>query len=47
MKVVSAQTMTDLEAKAYQLGFKERDFMENAGRNIALATQPDSQCSPL
>jgi hydroxyethylthiazole kinase-like uncharacterized protein yjeF len=39
MKVVSAKVMADLEAKAYRQSFTERDFMENAGRGIALATQ--------
>lgn len=39
MKIVSAKAMADLEAKAYQQGCSERDFMENAGRGIALATQ--------
>lgn len=37
MKVLSAKGMSGLEAKAYQQGFKEKDFMENAGRGIALA----------
>lgn len=39
MKVVSAKVMADLEAKAYQQGSNEKDFMENAGRGIAFATQ--------
>lgn len=39
MKVVSAKVMAELEAYAYQQGFKEEEFMENAGRGIALATQ--------
>jgi NAD(P)H-hydrate epimerase len=39
MKVVSAKAMADLEATAYQRGFSERNFMENAGRGIALAAQ--------
>lgn len=47
MKVVSAKTMADLEAKAYQQGFKEKDFMENAGRGIALATQQFVQKNQL
>lgn len=38
MKVVSAKVMAELEARAYQMGFTERDFMENAGRGIADAT---------
>ena len=29
MKVVTSKTMAELEAQAYQQGFKERDFMEN------------------
>lgn len=39
MKVVSAKKMSELEAQAYQQGFKEKDFMENAGCAIAQATQ--------
>lgn len=39
MKVVSAKAMAELEACAYQQGFKEKDFMENAGRGIALYVQ--------
>lgn len=39
MKVVSAKAMAELEAQAYQQGFTEEDFMENAGRGIALAAQ--------
>ena len=40
MKVyVSAKVMSELEAQAYQQGFTEKDFMENAGRGIALAAQ--------
>ncbi len=39
MKVLSAKIMAELESRAYQQGFKEEDFMENAGRGIALATQ--------
>jgi hydroxyethylthiazole kinase-like uncharacterized protein yjeF len=39
MKVVSAKGMSDLESRAYQQGCQERDFMENAGRGIALAAQ--------
>jgi NAD(P)H-hydrate epimerase len=38
MKVVSAKVMSELEAHAYQQGYTGRDFMENAGRGIALAT---------
>lgn len=37
MKVVSAKAMAELEAKAYQQGFTENDFMENAGKGIALS----------
>ena len=37
MKVVTAQGMAALEARAYQQGSTERDFMENAGRGIAQA----------
>jgi hydroxyethylthiazole kinase-like uncharacterized protein yjeF len=39
MKVVSAKVMAELENRAYQQGFKEEDFMENAGYGIALAAQ--------
>lgn len=39
MKIISAKTMSELEAKAYHQGFNANDFMENAGRGIALATQ--------
>jgi ADP-dependent NAD(P)H-hydrate dehydratase / NAD(P)H-hydrate epimerase len=39
MKVVSAKAMSDLESRAYQQGCQERDFMENAGRGIAVAAQ--------
>lgn len=39
MKVVSAKAMAELEAKAYQQGFAEIDFMENAGKGIARLTQ--------
>ena len=37
MKVISASSMADLEAKAYRQGCKDMDFMENAGRGIAEA----------
>jgi hydroxyethylthiazole kinase-like uncharacterized protein yjeF len=37
MKVLTAKGMSELEARAYSQGFKESDFMENAGRGIALA----------
>lgn len=36
MKVVTAKAMADLEALAYQEGYSEDTFMENAGKNIAL-----------
>lgn len=39
MKVVSAQAMAELEKQAYQQGCCERDFMENAGRGLAQATE--------
>lgn len=39
MKVVSAKVMSELETQAYQQGFTDRDFMENAGREIALVTE--------
>src|SRR5947207_3059816 len=39
MKVVSAKAMAELEAKAYQQGFTEDAFMENAGKSIALVVQ--------
>lgn len=39
MKVVSAKAMAELEARAYQQGYTEQDFMEAAGRGIALAVQ--------
>jgi NAD(P)H-hydrate epimerase len=39
MKVVSAKVMSEIEALAYQQGFSEKDFMENAGRGIALQVQ--------
>ena len=35
MKVVSSKTMALLESKAYQLGYKEIDFMEKAGLGVA------------
>lgn len=35
MNIVSAKEMAQLEAKAYQEGFKESDFMEKAGEGIA------------
>ena len=37
MKVLSAKAMSALEAQAYQQGFKDQDFMEQAGRGISLA----------
>lgn len=39
MKVISAAAMADLEAQAYNQGCKEHNFMENAGKGIAVATQ--------
>lgn len=39
MKVVSAQTMALMESEAYKQGFRELDFMENAGYGIARAVQ--------
>lgn len=39
MKVVSAHAMAALETLAYQVGYHEKDFMENAGQGIALATE--------
>lgn len=39
MKVVSAATMSRLEALAYQQGCKEADFMEKAGRGAASIIQ--------
>jgi ADP-dependent NAD(P)H-hydrate dehydratase / NAD(P)H-hydrate epimerase len=39
MKVVSAKMISEIEARAYRRGHTERDFMENAGRGIALAAQ--------
>lgn len=39
MKIVSSQQMAEIESNAYQHGFLEEDFMENAGKGIALAIQ--------
>lgn len=39
MNIISAQSMAFLEKQAYQQGHKEKDFMEKAGRGIALAIQ--------
>lgn len=39
MKVVLPKTMVEIEAQAYRSGCNEKDFMENAGRGIALAVQ--------
>lgn len=39
MKVVFASTMAEIESLAYQQGYKEHDFMEQAGRGIASATR--------
>lgn len=39
MKVISAKVMAELETQAYQQGFNDKDFMENAGQGVALATQ--------
>ncbi len=38
LKVLSSTAMAELEKKAYQQGYQETDFMEGAGRGIALAT---------
>lgn len=35
MKVVTAKTMSELEAEAYRQGFSDKDFMETAGRGVA------------
>lgn len=35
MKVVSAKTMSELEAEAYRQGYADKTFMENAGHGIA------------
>lgn len=35
MKVVSPKQMAELESSAYQQGYSEEDFMENAGRGLA------------
>lgn len=45
MKVVTPKVMTELEAKAYQQGFVERDFMENAGKGISERVQNFFQTS--
>lgn len=37
MKVVTAKQMADMEARAYQAGYKDEDFMEAAGKGIASA----------
>jgi NAD(P)H-hydrate epimerase len=37
MKVFSAKTMSLLESKAYLQGHTEKEFMDNAGRNLAMA----------
>lgn len=50
MKVVSAKMMSDLEAQSYQKGSNGSDFMENAGRGIAIETHHfvvEHQLSPL
>lgn len=39
MKVVSAKMMAEIESKAYKHGYTEHEFMENAGKGIARATQ--------
>ena len=39
MKVISAKAMANLENLAYVQGFKDHDFMENAGRGIAPAAE--------
>lgn len=38
MKVVSAKTMAAIEAKAYEQGCLDRDFMEQAGKGVAERT---------
>lgn len=43
MKVMSAKAMTELEAQAYQQGYREEDFMEKAGQGIADATHEFAQ----
>lgn len=39
MKVVTAQAMSEIEARAYQQGFTEQEFMEKAGQGIARSVQ--------
>ena len=39
MKVISPKIMAELEILAYRQGYSAKDFMENAGRGIALATE--------
>ncbi len=39
MKVFTSQQMRDIEARAYQEGSSEEDFMEKAGAGIARATE--------
>jgi len=39
MKVVSANTMAQLESEAVSQGYRQADFMEQAGREIALHTE--------
>ncbi len=38
MKVMSAKAMAELEAQAFQQGYREEDFMEKAGQGIARVT---------
>ena len=47
MKVISAKAMANLENLAYVQGFKDHDFMENAGRGIALAAEEFIQTHSL
>lgn len=39
MKVVTAKMMSQMESKAYQLGCKDSDFMEQAGSGVAQVVQ--------
>ena len=38
MKIVTASAMSEIESIAYQNGYVEKDFMENAGKGIAIKT---------
>lgn len=46
MKVFTAKAMSQLEAKAYQQGHSEHDFMEKAGYGISLVIQDFIQRHP-